>query len=140
VKVAINKGTEEEMAKSGNAPGNALLGDTVYPRVQFANLETEMASVAKYKTDHELSMLTYKPYFANMNFIYLAIPDEKQLEAKTKILTNLNTYSAELATKLALGQKSLDDWDQYIAELKKLGLDQLIEIDQQLLDRYNSIK
>ncbi|RAV22532.1 ABC transporter substrate-binding protein [Paenibacillus contaminans] len=140
VKVAINNGTEEEMAKSGKAPGNALLGDTVYPRVQFANLETEMASAAKYKTDHELSMLTYKPYFANMNFIYLAIPDEKQLEAKTKILTNLNTYSAELATKLALGQKSLDDWDQYIAELKKLGLDQLIEIDQQLLDRYNSIK
>jgi ABC-type glycerol-3-phosphate transport system substrate-binding protein len=140
IKVGINKGTDEELAKSGYVPGNKLLGDTVYPRVQFANLETELATATKHKADHELSMLTYKPYFVNMNDIYLAIPDEKQLEAKTKILTNLNTYSSELATKLALGQKSLDDWDQYIAELKKLGLDQLIEINQQLLDRYNSIK
>ncbi|WP_409344929.1 extracellular solute-binding protein [Paenibacillus sp. MBLB4367] len=140
VKVGINKGSDEELAKSGYFGGNKLLGDTVYPRVQFANLETELASAPKHKTDHELSMLTYKPYFVNMNFIYLAIPDEKELEAKTKISTNLNTYSTELATKLVLGQKSLDDWDQYISELKKLGLDQLIEIDQQLLDRYNSIK
>lgn len=75
-----------------------------------------------------------------MNDNYLAIPDDQQLEAKTKILTNLNTYSTELATKLALGQKSLDNWDQYMADLKKLGLDQLLEIDQQLLDRYNSIQ
>ncbi len=140
VKVGINKGTDEELAKSGNVAAGRLIGDTVYPRVQFANLETELASAPQYKADHELNMLTYKPYFVNMNEVYLAIPDEDQLEAKTKILTNLNTYSAELATKLALGQKSLDDWDQYLEELKKLGLDRLIEIDQQLLDRYNSIK
>ena len=88
----------------------------------------------------ELNMLNYKPYFVNMNANYLAIPDDQQLETKTKILTNLRTYSEELATKLALGQKSLDNWDEYISELKKLGLDQLIEIDQQLLDRYNSIE
>lgn len=75
-----------------------------------------------------------------MNLNYLAIPNDQQLEKKTKILTNLNTYSQELATKLALGQKSLDDWDQYISELKKLGLDELMKIDQQLLDRYNSIQ
>jgi sugar phosphate isomerase/epimerase len=75
-----------------------------------------------------------------MNDMYLAIPDDQQLEKKTKILTNLTTYSQELATKLALGQKSLDNWDQYISELKKLGLDDLIEINQQLLDRYNSIQ
>jgi hypothetical protein len=82
----------------------------------------------------------YKPYFPSMNTNFLAIPSEEQLEEKTKILNNLTTYSTELATKLALGQKSLDDWDQYMAELKKLGLDRLIEIDQQLLDRYNSLE
>ncbi|MFC5407414.1 extracellular solute-binding protein [Cohnella soli] len=141
VKVNMLSGiTDEELAKTGKVSGGKLAGDTVFPRVQFANLETELASAPKYKADHELNMLTYKPYFVNMNDVYLAIPDEKELETKTKILTNLNTYSAELATKLALGQKSLDNWDQYISELKKLGLDQLIEIDQQLLDRYNSIK
>lgn len=139
-KVYINNGSDEELAKTGQVNGNKLFGDTVFPRVQFANLESELVSVPKHKADNELRILNYKPYFVNMNNNYLAIPDDQQLETKTKILTNLNTYSAELATKLALGQKSLDDWDQYIAELKKLGLDQLLEIDQQLLDRYNSIQ
>lgn len=138
-KVFINTGTEEEQAKSGLIAGRPLFGDTVFPRVQFANLEFELTSVPKHKADNELEVLKYKPYFVNMNNNYLAIPDDQQLERKTKILTNLTTYSTELATKLALGQKSLDDWDQYMTELKKLGLDELIEIDQQLLDRYNSI-
>ena len=139
-KVYLNNGPAEELAKTKQVTGNMLLGDTVFPRVQFSNLEFELASAPKHKADNELQVLNYKPYYVNMNNIFLAIPDDKQLETKTKILTNLNTYSSELATKLALGQKSLDDWDQYIAELKKLGLDQLIEIDQQLLDRYNSIQ
>ncbi|MGZ9585236.1 extracellular solute-binding protein [Paenibacillus marinisediminis] len=139
-KVFLNNGSAEEMAKTKQVNGNALLGDTVFPRVQFANLEYELSRLPQYKVDNELQILKYKPYYVNMNDNFLAIPDEKQLETKTKILTNLNTYSSELATKLVLGQKSLDDWDQYIAELKKLGLDQLMEIDQQLLDRYNSIQ
>lgn len=139
-KVYINNGSDEELAESGQVTGRPLFGDTVFPRVQFANLEFELSGVSKGKADHELNMLKYKPYFVNMNANYLAIPDDQQLENKTKILTNLRTYSEELATKLALGQKSLDDWDNYISELKKLGLDQLMEIDQQLLDRYNSIE
>ena len=138
-KIFINNGTEEELAKTGQVTGNTLMGDTVFPRVQFANLEFELSRVPQYKADHQLKIMNYKPYFVNMNQNYLAIPDDKQLETKTKLLTNLTTYSSELATKLALGQKSLDQWDEYIAELKKLGLDQLIEIDQQLLDRYNSL-
>ncbi|GMX63746.1 hypothetical protein Elgi_32330 [Paenibacillus elgii] len=139
-KMLIDVGSDEQQAKSGQTLGKRLFGDTVFPRVQFDNLEHELSNVPKYKADNELNVLKYKPYFVSMNNNYLAIPDEKQLETKTKILTNLNTYSSELATQLALGQKSLDNWDQYIAELKKLGLDQLIEIDQQLHDRYNSIK
>ncbi|NOU85579.1 extracellular solute-binding protein [Paenibacillus sp. LMG 31460] len=139
-KVYINKGSDEEDAKTGQVTGAHLFGGTVFPSVQFANLEFELTRVPKHKADNELNVMKYKPYFVNMNQNYLAIPDDKQLEMKTKILTNLNTYSTELATKLALGQKSLDDWDQYMAELKKLGLDQLLEIDQQLHDRYNSIQ
>ncbi|MEC0253886.1 extracellular solute-binding protein [Paenibacillus lautus] len=139
-KVFINSTSDAEKAETGQTAGRLLFGDTVFPRVQFANLEFELSDVSKEKADHEMNILKYKPYFVNMNGNYLAIPDEKQLEAKTKILTNLRTYSEELATKLILGQKSLDNWDEYISEMKKLGLDDLIAIDQQLLDRYNSIQ
>lgn len=139
--VFINNGSEEEQAASGKVTGNQLFGDTVFPRIQFSNLEYELDPnrVSKARSDHELKIMGYKPYFPSMNTNFLAIPSEEQLEEKTKILNNLTTYSTELATKLALGQKSLNDWDQYMAELKKLGLDRLIEIDQQLFDRYNSL-
>ncbi|WP_245851003.1 extracellular solute-binding protein [Paenibacillus herberti] len=136
----INNGPDAELAKNKQVQGALLFGGTVFPRVQMANLEFELSRVPKSKADNELQVLKYKPFYYNSTANFLAIPDEKQLDAKTQILTNLTTYSTELATKLALGQKSLDDWDQYIAEMKKLGLDELIAIDQQLLDRYNSIQ
>ena len=41
-------------------------------------------------------------------------------------------------TKLILGQKSLDDWDSYMDDLKRLGLDELIEIYQGRYDRTKS--
>ena len=31
----------------------------------------------------------------------------------------------------------MDDWDTYIAEMKELGLDELIEINQNRYDRAN---
>ena len=46
-----------------------------------------------------------------------------------------STYSEELLTKLILGQQSMDDWDTYMADLERLGLDQLIEINQARYDR-----
>ncbi|NMA84045.1 MAG: extracellular solute-binding protein [Epulopiscium sp.] len=140
-KLFKQNGTDEEKVKTGQVRGTELYGGFIFPKVQFANLEFELTPerVREYKVEQQLKVLTYQPYFVNMNNNYLAIPDDTQLERKTKILNDLNTYSAELATKLALGQNSLDDWDKYIADLKKLGLDELIEIDQALLDRYNEL-
>lgn len=34
-----------------------------------------------------------------------------------------------------MGEKSLDDWDAYIQDLKDLGLDELIAINQGRYDR-----
>jgi len=118
--------------------------DTGSPEVQVAMLTQRINQLTEHlkqhKKDHQLKIIDYSPYYVNQNQNYLAIPNAEQLERKTKVLNDLKTYSTELAAKLALGQKSFDDWDIYIAELKKLGLDQLIEIDQQLLDRYFELK
>ena len=54
--------------------------------------------------------------------------------------TDLETYSKELATQLILGQASLDDWDSYMAELKDLGLDEILEIENDQLARFNAAK
>ena len=59
----------------------------------------------------------------------------EELDTISSITSDLTTYSEELLTKLILGQQSMDDWDTYMAALERLGLDQLIEINQARYDR-----
>lgn len=64
-----------------------------------------------------------------------AIPTADEIDLANEVSTDLNTYSSELLTKLIMGEKSLEDWDSYIADLKELGLDELIAINQARYDR-----
>ena len=65
----------------------------------------------------------------------LAPATAEELDTISSLTSDLTTYSAELLTKLILGQQSMDDWDTYIADLQRLGLDELIEINQARYDR-----
>lgn len=65
----------------------------------------------------------------------LAIPTVEEINKTNEISTDLTTYSEELLTKLIMGEKSLDDWDGYIQDLKELGLDDLIAVQQARVDR-----
>jgi hypothetical protein len=60
------------------------------------------------------------------------------LEETTRIAAitpDLNTYASELVTAIILGEKNLNNWDSYIADLKRLGLDELLGIYQNQIDR-----
>ena len=59
----------------------------------------------------------------------------EEINKTNEISTDLETYSKELLTKLIMGEKSLDDWDSYIQDLKDLGLDDLIAVQQARVDR-----
>jgi hypothetical protein len=65
----------------------------------------------------------------------LAFPTVEESNRMAEILPDLNTYTSELITGLIIGEKSLAGWDGYIADLKRLGLDELIRIYQARLDR-----
>ncbi|MFR1310396.1 MAG: hypothetical protein ACLSCO_16985 [Gallintestinimicrobium sp.] len=65
----------------------------------------------------------------------MAIPTVEEINKANEISTDLETYSKELLTKLIMGEKSLDDWDSYIQDLKDLGLDDLIAVQQARVDR-----
>ena len=101
-------------------------------------METEINSSPAHKADYQRQVAFYKPTFPNDNNAFLAMPSDDQIEEVNSIITDLTTYSQELATNLALGEKSLDDWDKYMADMKELGLDRLIEINQVQLDAYNN--
>ncbi len=52
------------------------------------------------------------------------------------LLPNLQTASKELATKLTLGQISVDDLDKEVEKLEELGLSELVDIYQARYERY----
>jgi len=66
--------------------------------------------------------------------MYAMATEEEQtfLDEKTNLLT---TYATELLTDLILGNKSVDDLPEYIAELDELGLKKYVEIMQARRDR-----
>lgn len=55
----------------------------------------------------------------------------------TKLNTDLNTYTSEMWQQWVFGSKDVDStWDEYIANLDKFGLNELIEIQQAAYDDY----
>lgn len=66
----------------------------------------------------------------------LAAATDEESNRTTELYADLQTYTDELLVKLIMGEKSLDDWDTYIAEIKELGMDEIVQIHQ---DRYDRI-
>jgi hypothetical protein len=74
------------------------------------------------------------PYARDIN-ANMAVPTVRESERIAALLPDLETYSAELASGLVMGRKSLNNWNTYIADLKRLGLDELIGIYQARISR-----
>jgi putative aldouronate transport system substrate-binding protein len=134
----LTKGmTTQEQAEKGIALGRHLYGDTVFPRIRVCIWSREYFSdVPDYKVDIQMDVQKYDHYFYTFSNILLAMPSEQELEVQKKYETALKTYSDELITKLILGQKSLDDWDKYIKDLKELGLDEALEVYKARHERF----
>lgn len=127
----------EECAKNGTAKGDWLWGNAAFPKIRFAAMETEIEERGGGKAEFQKAIIGHQPSFPMSNTCHLALPTAEQLERKSELKTDLETYSKELATQLILGQASLDDWDSYMAELKDLGLDEILEIENDQLVRFN---
>ena len=54
------------------------------------------------------------------------------------IQSTLTTYADEMYLKFVLGTESLDNFDAYLNTLKDMGIDRVLEIKQNQLDRYNA--
>jgi ABC-type glycerol-3-phosphate transport system substrate-binding protein len=67
--------------------------------------------------------------------IKLAFPTIAEADRVAQISPDLRTYTAELMTALIIGEKSLSNWNTYMADIKRLGLDELMSIYQARMDR-----
>lgn len=65
----------------------------------------------------------------------LAMPTEEESAFLAEYLNLLQTYAQELLVDLIVGNKSLDNLDDYLKEFDELGLAEYIKIQQTRLDR-----
>lgn len=64
-------------------------------------------------------------------------PTSEESTEYSKIMNEINTLVDENMYKVILGEDSVDNFDKYLEKLKKIGIDKVIEINQNALDRYN---
>jgi ABC-type glycerol-3-phosphate transport system substrate-binding protein len=147
-------GIPEKLPNSSSMIGNdydifpALwTANTVFPRFQKGDSGTEMvtlrvmASEMGYPDGFKLKFDFADNYFArNYAFAYnidaqMAFPTSREMDRISALFPDLNTYSEELMASLVIGDKSLDNWESYMADLRRLGLDELVAIYQARMDR-----
>lgn len=62
---------------------------------------------------------------------------EEELNEKSTLATTIEAYYYEYMAQVITGQLDLDNsWDDYLDNMKKMGVDRLIEINQAAYDRY----
>ena len=76
----------------------------------------------------DTNALTYK-----LPYLYL---DETDSKTYSQLMTDIETYTIEKMCKFIMGKESLDTFDSYRAELKSMGIEQIIEIEQKAYDAY----
>jgi putative aldouronate transport system substrate-binding protein len=65
------------------------------------------------------------------------MPLAKEVDTLNQYLTDLTTYRSEMVLKFIKGDEPLSNWDAFVAQVKKLGVDELIKVKQAQYDRYN---
>ncbi|MBO9610165.1 MAG: ABC transporter substrate-binding protein [Paenibacillaceae bacterium] len=69
--------------------------------------------------------------------VYFTNDEQKRMNV---IKTDIRTYVDQMEAKFIVGQESLDKWDTYVSTIKKMGLDEMVKINQDAYDRWNASK
>lgn len=65
-------------------------------------------------------------------------PTPEESQELATIMNEINTYRDEMYVKFLFGQESLDNFDDYVNNIKNMGIDRAIEIYTSSLERYNN--
>ena len=64
-------------------------------------------------------------------------PSEEESEKLARIQGDLDTYVDQMFVKFVMGKEPIENFDAYIATLKKMGMDDAIKIRQAQLERFD---
>ena len=106
------------------APKINILNDNNY--VQFYNLPEQYAAKDVWKGNDP----------SDTRLPNALTPAADKAARYAKLLTDMEAYADEMFLKFLTGVEPISDFDAYIDELKKSGLDELLQITQESYDRY----
>ncbi len=70
-----------------------------------------------------------------VSFPFLSYTAE-EADERTALYTDISVYLQQMKGKFITGELDVDaDWDSYVAEVEKIGIDRLLEIEQAAYDR-----
>lgn len=82
--------------------------------------------------------------FNSKQYMSVAYPNNKLTSVEQEIVTkyslDLRTYVDEMRLKFIKGLVPLSNYDKYIEQINKLGINDLIKVEQARYDRFKSIK
>ncbi len=128
----------EQNAKDRNTAGGNLWSGCVFPTVSLYTMESQFSSRPEHKNAFQKQVAFYDHVYPDAKYCYVAIAENEQNERKAEIVTDLSTYSSELITDFVLGRADFEKWDEYMSQLQKLGLDELMAIEQAQFDKFLS--
>lgn len=107
-------------------PARNLYGIGTYGLYQVVDPTSNEALYSKENVENARKAITYLAEKSNPRD-WVAI-GEKDADIVNQVTNNVKTYSEQEISKFLLGQRPLGEWDNYVKEVKKLGIDQLLEI------------
>ncbi|HEU5103747.1 MAG TPA: extracellular solute-binding protein, partial [Roseiflexaceae bacterium] len=64
-------------------------------------------------------------------------PTQDESRQYAKIMAEVNTRFDEVFAKVITGAEPIESWDAFVEELKQIGIDDAVAVQQAALDRYN---
>jgi len=64
-------------------------------------------------------------------------PTEDESRRFARTMAEVNTRFEEVFTKVLTGAQPIDSWDTFVGELKQLGIEEALQVQQAALDRFN---
>ncbi len=118
------------------AMSHYLRGHTNGPFVQMLGYLEQYYALPEQKEANRNWTKHRQPEF-NLPPVTPTVEESSQL---AKTITDIRTYADEMQIKFIMGTEPISKFDEYVAQINKLGLDKTLAIWQAALERYNARK
>lgn len=120
----------------GLDPASALRSTGAFPALFDHQTKDFMLELASPKTREAIKQ--FEPYMVE------PFPDiigtDEETEKITTLMADINTYINEMMIKFVMGKEPISNYDKFLEQLNKMGIDEVIKIKQQQYDRYSKAK